>query len=109
MIDGTNYIGVFGSGNVLNNVFQDLSITLDQECVNRVVNQEDFQNNITNEIVQNLKDQEIALTQWMDSSGDDQHADITTNITTNITTEVAQKCISTISGMNVLIVRDLVM
>ena len=104
MVDGINYIGVFGSGNVLNHIFQDLSITLDQKCVNCVTNKEDFQTKITNEIVQNLKDQEVARTAWMDSSGDDQKTDVSSSVTTNITTEVSQKCIATVSGMNVLVV-----
>ena len=104
MVDGTNFIGVYGSGNVLNHVFQNLSISLSKKCVNKVTNKENFQNNVTNEIVQNLKDQEVALTEWMDSSGDDQETDISNSVTTNITTKVAEDCLDAVSGMNVLVV-----
>nr|CAD5338270.1 Protein E248R [African swine fever virus] len=67
MLDGKNYIGVFGDGNILNHVFQDLNLSLDTSCVQKHVNEENFITNLSNQITQNLKDQEVALTQWMDA------------------------------------------
>jgi len=103
--EGKNFIGVFGDGNVVDGVYQDLSVNLDQRCVDQVTNQEKFQSNLKNGVVQSLKDREVALSEWINAGGDTQESDIIDSITTNLTSKVAQKCMLSLSGMNVLVLK----
>ncbi|QRY19157.1 BA71V-E248R (k2R) [African swine fever virus] len=105
MLDGKNYIGVFGDGNIINHIFQDLNLSLNTSCVQKHVNEENFITNLSNQITQNLKDQEVALTQWMDAGHHDQKTDIEENIKVNLKTTLIQNCVSALSGMNVLVVK----
>uniref|UniRef100_A0A6G7KUE4 Inner membrane protein pE248R n=1 Tax=African swine fever virus TaxID=10497 RepID=A0A6G7KUE4_ASF len=105
MLDGKNYIRVFGVGNILYHVFQDLYLSLYTSCVQKHVYEENFITNLSNQITQNLQDQEVALSQWMDAGTHDQKTDIQENIQVYLSTTLIQNCVSSLSGMYVLVVQ----
>lgn len=103
--DGQNVVDVFGSGNVVTNVTQDMSFRVKQDCVNKLSAKTDFEQKLSNDVTQHLKDQDIALTSWLTPGSSDQSETIKNSVRTNITTNVVQKCLAQLSGQNVVNVR----
>ena len=104
-MDGTQVISIYGSGIIFKGNIQRSTLSVDSKCVSQMSQQGEFENKLTDSISQELKDQEVAMTQWMDSSGDDQETDIVQNVTTNITFTDVQNCIDSLQGTQLFIVR----
>jgi RNA-binding protein YhbY len=102
---GDQVIDIYGSGNIFKGNTQRASLKVDSNCVAQIGQNGTFKEKLNNSIAQELKDQEIALTQWLDSSEDDQFTDIANKVTQNITFEDVQNCINTLQGTQLFIVR----
>ena len=66
-ISGTNEIDVTGNNNIIDNVNQTIKVSLDINCINSLLNSADASNKLTDSVVQGLKDNGVALTQFADS------------------------------------------
>lgn len=104
-MDGTQVISIYGSGIIFKGNIQRSTLSVDSKCVSQMSQQGEFENKLTDSITQEMKDQEIALTQWLDPSGDDQLTDIVQNVTTNVTFNDVQNCIDSLQGTQLFIVR----
>jgi hypothetical protein len=49
-----------------------------------------------------LKEQTVALTQWLDGSGSNQSTNIKQNVQTNFTQSTVQSCVNNLNGYNIL-------
>ena len=103
-MDGKQVISVYGSGNVFEGNIQRSQLSVNTKCVDKINQSGEFKNKLKNSISQKLKDEELALTEWLDPSGDSQGSDITQNITTNISFKNAQKCLTGLDGSQLFVV-----
>lgn len=99
---GSNEVDVGGDGNTVGGVNQSLSLTVDIDCVARATQNRAFGNRVADSTVQRLADQGVALTQWMDAGVHDQSSDVRSNVSTSVHSDVAQHCLDSLSGSNVL-------
>lgn len=99
---GENVINIFGDGNVAVNIDQTLTLTTTANCSSILGMKTDFDSKLNDQISQSLKSQDIALTSWLTPGSDNQSANINHSVTTNINTNLVQKCISSLSGRNVI-------
>lgn len=104
-MDGTQVISIYGSGIIFKGNIQRSQLSVNMKCVSKFAQEGEFKNKLRDSITQELKDQEQALTAWMDPGGDDQETDITENITTNITFNDVQNCLASLNGTQLFIVR----
>jgi len=103
-MDGTQVISIHGHGIIFKGNIQRSQLSVDMKCVDQMSQKGEFENRLADSIAQELKDQEQALTEWMDPSGDDQGTDITQNVTTNITFNDVQNCLASLNGTQLFIV-----
>ena len=101
-MNGTNIINIVGNDNVVIDATQTTSITVNSDCVSDTTQQASIQNNLTANIAQTIKDNEVAMTQWMDHSSDDNEASLTQSVTSNVTLNTVVTCLNSLSGKNVL-------
>lgn len=104
-MDGTQVISIYGSGIIYKGNIQRATLSVDSKCVSQMNQQGEFENKLTDSIIQELKDQEIAMTQWLDPGGDLQITDIVQNVTTNVTFKDVQNCIDSLQATQLSIVR----
>lgn len=104
-MDGTQVITIYGSGNIFKGNIQRSSLSVDSKCVSQMSQHGEFVSKLKDTIAQELKDQELAFSQWMDPSGDDQTTDIVQNVSTNITFDDVQNCVNSLQGTQLFIVR----
>jgi hypothetical protein len=102
--NGDNKVVIDGNGNVVGNVTQTMAVVIDSTCAAQVTQDASFQNKISDSVAQALKDQEVALTEWMDNSKDDSETHVHENITTSVTSATVQKCLNSINDENIVIV-----
>ena len=103
-MDGTQVISIHGSGIIFKGNIQQSQLSVDMKCIDQMSQEGDFESQLTASITQQLEDEEVAATQWMDPSGDDQKTDITSNVTTNITFNDVQNCLATLNGTQLFVV-----
>jgi hypothetical protein len=101
---GTQVMYVGGSGNVFENNQQSMTLGADMKCVQNSVNQTKVNQNIQNEIVQKLKDQQVAMTQWLDTGKTEVSANIEQKVETTITINTIQNCIAGLTGKQIMAV-----
>lgn len=92
---GGNSITIDGNYNVLDNVTQTLSFTVNQNCSAMVEDPDDFSTSISNSIQQQMAQQSAEMGSFL--SGDQKDSatsSITNNVTNNITQETVQNCLS---------------
>ncbi|GFR88689.1 protein E248R [Elysia marginata] len=104
-MDGSQVISVYGSGIVFKGNIQRSTLSVDSKCVSQLSQKDSFTNELTNRVAQELKDQELALTQWMDPSGDDQDTDVSTMVATAIEFKDVQNCLGSLQGTQLFIIR----
>lgn len=97
---GNNTIAIDGNYNNIQNVSQKLSITLNPTCSTMTASDNSFQTNLSNALSQNMSDQEVAMSQWLDNSKDTQSTNIEQTVSTNITQNTVQKCLNNLTTMN---------
>jgi hypothetical protein len=105
LMEGNQVISIDGSNIIFSGNTQKLSLSVNSQCVSQMSQNGEFENKITDTITQELKDQEIAATQWLDPSADIQSTDIVQNVTTNITFDHVQNCINSLQGTQIIVVR----
>jgi hypothetical protein len=101
-LNSDNVIAINGNGNFVGGITQTMSISVDSTCSANIQQNAAFENNLQNSIAQVLKDQEIALTQWMDNSKDESDASINQTISTSVTANTVQTCLNSINSHNIL-------
>ena len=101
-VNSDNDVVVSGNGNVVGDVTQTLSISVNSSCVAQLTQDAGFENNFENEVAQLLEDKEEAMTQWLDSSQDSVSSDVKNSITNNIKSDTVQTCLNNINSKNIL-------
>jgi len=97
---GSNTFNISGDGNVVSGVNMKIGIRVDSTCTAAVTGKTSFQNDLQNKISQLLKDQEVAMAQWLDNSKDETKANIKQSIKSNITSNTVQTCVNKINMQN---------
>jgi len=100
--DGTNLLNVYGNANVVTHITQDMTFEIKADCVNQMVESNKFEADLQNQIQQQLKSQDIAMTSWLSAGSDNQSAEIDNSVTTLISTKVIQNCLTSLTGRNVI-------
>lgn len=103
--NSSQQIIIQGNGNIINNTTQIMDIQINAKCYSDVKNNSTLQSTVDNTIAQALKDQEVATTQWLDSSGDNVSTSISTNITDSITISNTQNCVENLAGSQLLMIQ----
>jgi len=92
---GGNSIVVDGNYNVLEDITQSLTFTVNQNCSAMVEDPDDFSTSISNAIQQQLSQSSAEVGSFLSGLQDDNAASSITNaVTTNITQETVQNCLS---------------
>ncbi len=99
---GGNTVNIDGDFNNVSGVNQTVSVSVDSSCSTFASQDSTFTSDLQNAISQSLSDQEVALTEWMDDSRDDQGAYIGNQVTANFTQSTVQNCVNTLNGQNIL-------
>ncbi len=99
---GDNELNISGSDDNVSDIKQNITLSVKTSCSDLSSQSSTFNTNLQTSIQQTLKDQEVALTQWMDNSNDSQYSSIAQKIQTNVTNDVVQNCINTLDGKNVI-------
>jgi hypothetical protein len=102
--DGTNEMIISGDNNLVSGVDQKITIDIDHDCVMKDPLNYSFSSRISNGVVQNLSSEQVAMTQWMDNSKDDNTVKISNDISMYVSQENSQDCENDISAHNTLIV-----
>lgn len=102
-MDETQVISIVGSGNVFSGNVQQADLSVDMKCVSTFAQEGDFENKLADNIQQELEQTSIAMTQWMDPSGDNQSTSITQNVTNNIRFQDVQSCLAKESGVQLFV------
>lgn len=102
---GENVISLNGNYNTLSNVSQGIKITLDADCAQKEIQKDDFESKLQNDISQQLKSQDVAMTSWLSAGSDDQEANINNSVATMVQTNVIQTCYRSLSARNVINIR----
>ena len=97
---GSNTFNISGDGNVVSGVNMKIGIRVDSTCTEEVTGKDTFQNVLQDKISQLLKDQEVAMTQWLDNSKDETKTNIKQSIENNITSNTVQTCVNKINMQN---------
>lgn len=99
---GGNTININGNYNNVSGVDQTVSISINSDCSTFAQQNSTFDADLQNALTQALNDQEVALTEWMDNSRDDQSASVSNSVTANFTQNTVQNCVNTLNGYNIL-------
>ena len=99
---GGNTININGVGNVVSGVNQSMAIKVDASCSAQVTQAAAFASSMQNNVSQIMKDQEVAMTQWMDCSSDNSSTNISQSVAANITSATVQTCLNSINAQNIL-------
>lgn len=98
-------IVVNGNGNIVQGNTQQTSVQVDQDCYQKSVTDVSLQQAVNSQIIQSLKDQQVAMTQWLDSGKDDVSTTVSTNVTSKISVTSTQNCIANLSSSQAIIVQ----
>lgn len=97
---GGNSFTLTGSGNVIDGVDQTLTISVDEDCVTADPLNYSFTSRIQNNVIQQMADQEVAMTQWMDNSKDSATTHISSDLELNLTQTNSQDCENSLNDNN---------
>lgn len=100
-----NTLTIDGSGNQLSDVQQRVSISVSAGCQTLSNQSGTFKTDLDNSIAQNMRDQTVAMTQWMDNSRRDSNVQLSQSLSTNLTQSMVQNCTNSLNGQNVIVVR----
>lgn len=100
---GDQTIATYGTGNLVQGNIQDMSLRLDAGCVQRTTQAADFETKLQAQIAQKLKDQEVALTQWLDGGKTSVSSSVSNTVRTNITVKTTQNCLTRLSGTQLIL------
>lgn len=99
---GGNTVNISGSGNNLSDVTQKVSISVNSNCQALSSQSSSFQNAMQNSVSQNLRDQSVALTQWMDNSSRNTSTQLSQSVSTELDQKMVQNCTSKLNGQNII-------
>lgn len=99
---GGNTIDVSGDGNYVEGVAQTVSFSVDPTCGVLTGQASDFSSSMQDSMSQILKDQQVAMTEWMDTSKDTQATNLNQAVSTSFTQNNVQTCLSSLNGQNVV-------
>lgn len=98
---GNNIFSLYGNNNVIENVDQSTSLSVDAKCAQDLTQSQDFMQDLANKVVGTLKTQEVALTSWMTPGKSTQDTNVSNVVQTNISTKDVQNCLTQLSGTNI--------
>ena len=100
--NGSNVLFVSGDSGDSINTNQSISMQINSTCVAGVTQSSSFQNKLQAQISQQLKDKEVALTQFLDNSHDSTWATINQSVQTNVSSTTVQTCLDSINAQNAI-------
>lgn len=100
--NGGNSMQLDGDGNIVSGVDQTYYVSVDSDCTSSGTLNFDFSSRIQNSIDQEITDQEIALTQWLDNSKDSAKVSIDNSLTLNLLQENSMNCENSLDGSNII-------
>ena len=100
--DGGNSININGDNDVISGVDQKISYNVDTTCLTKDPLNYSFSSRVQNDVVAELADEQIALTQWMDNSKDTLVTGISSDLELGITQENSQNCMNTLNATNTI-------
>jgi hypothetical protein len=101
-VDAQNQLVIRGNGNVVGNVSQMLSVSVDSNCVTQTAQSAEFQNRLQASATQLLEESGVAGLEWLDGSKKNLEAVVRTSVATGITATTVQNCLGTINSRNIL-------
>jgi hypothetical protein len=104
-VAGSQTMDVEGSGNVFSGNVQRSSLVVDSKCMSNLSQSATFQDKLAAQVKQELRDQQVALTGWLNPGSDTQVSDIAQSVSTAVTYNDAQKCLNRLSGRQILTVK----
>lgn len=102
---GTQVISIDGTGNIVTQNVQSMTMSIQTDCVKQAVQSAEFFNDLTDQITQTIDQQTVALTQWLDSGSDTAESTINQSVTTNITENDIQNCLFSMNNKQLMVVK----
>ncbi len=98
---GSNVFSLYGDNNVVENVDQTTTLSVNSQCSQKLSQDQDFQSKLASKVVESLKTQEVAMMSWMTPGKSTQESNVNNAVETNITTNLVQNCLTQLSGTNI--------
>ena len=98
---GGNTFSIDGNYNDISGVSQTVSVAVSAGCSTFAGQNTTFSNDLSHALTQFYDDQEVALTQWLDNSRDDQETNISQSVTANFTQSAVQSCVNNLNNINI--------
>jgi hypothetical protein len=99
---GGNELDISGSGNRVDNLHQRVSISVSSDCGILGAQKGEFESKMQASVAQNLKDQSVAMTQWMDNSRRKSSEVLNQSVSTEMDQKMVQNCASKLNGKNIV-------
>lgn len=101
-MDGTQVISINGNNNVFSGNTQRMSMNVDAKCVSQAGQDGSFENKLNDAVTQQLKNESVALTQWLDNSKQSLKQDIDETVTSAFKFKDVQNCMNELTGTQVI-------
>jgi hypothetical protein len=100
-VQGNNVINLSGSGNVVSDVTQKMSISVSAPALSKIVQAADFSTTLASNVTQHISNHQLAFTQWLDNSSSDAKTEINDNVQTNVSASTVQNCVTNLNSSNI--------
>ena len=97
-----NTLNINGNNDVIQGVDQKITLSVDTACVTQDPLNYSFSSRVQNSAIQQLADEQIALTQWLDNSKDTITTSLSTDLELGVTQTNSQNCMDSINANNTI-------
>lgn len=97
---GSNSFELDGDNDVISGVDQRITLSVDMDCVTADPLNYAFSSRVQNSALQQLADEQVAMTQWMDNSKDTVTSSISTDLELGVTQANSQDCMDSVNAAN---------
>ena len=101
-VSGLNEVDITGNYNVIDHVSQTVKVNFTADCVNNIINRDDFADNLSDNVAQSLKSDGVALTEFADAGSQSSVDNVKQIIKHTVTANVVQKCLMSIVASNTI-------
>ena len=101
-VNSSNVIVITGNGNIVSGVDQELSVSVNSQCVSTVTQAAAFKDNVKTAAVQVTNTETISGLGWLDCGEDDSATTITNNVSSTTTSTTVQNCLNSVQGKNLI-------
>lgn len=102
---GGNTISIDGNYDDISGVAQTVQVSMNSDCGTLTGQTGTFDNKFASAVSQVLKEQEVALTQWMDNSKTNTNSAISQKLSSGFTQKTVQSCVNNTNNFNILSVQ----